>query len=70
VEDQRFTARELDVLELMGEGLDPHAIAKRLSISLNTCRGYEKSIMAKLGAHTQLEAVVRASRRGLLAIAS
>lgn len=70
VDDQRFTSRELDVLALMGEGLDPHAIAKRLSISLNTCRGYEKSIMAKLDAHTQLEAVVRASRRGLLAIAS
>jgi DNA-binding NarL/FixJ family response regulator len=65
IEDLRLTARELDVLNLMGEGLDPHAIAKMLVISLHTCRGYEKSIMAKLDAHSQLEAVVVASRRGL-----
>jgi DNA-binding NarL/FixJ family response regulator len=65
-----LTPRELDVLALMGEGLDPHAIARLLEISLNTCRGYEKSIMAKLHAHSQLEAVVLASRRGLLGIAS
>jgi DNA-binding NarL/FixJ family response regulator len=64
---QRFTARELDVLALMGEGLDPHAIANLLQISLHTCRGYEKSIMAKLDAHSQLEAVVIALRRGLIA---
>jgi len=61
-----FTVRELDVLALMGEGLDPHAIAAMLTISLNTCRGYEKSIMAKLDAHSQLEAVVIALRRGLI----
>ena len=61
-----FTTRELDVLALMGEGLDPHAIASLLTITLNTCRGYEKSIMAKLDAHSQLEAVVISLRRGLI----
>ncbi len=61
-----FTVRELDVLALMGEGLDPHAIANVLGISLNTCRGYEKSVMAKMEAHSQLEAVVIALRRGLI----
>ncbi len=61
-----LTAREMDVLALMGEGLDPHAIAKLLEISLNTCRGYQKSIMAKLDAHSQLEAVVVATRRGII----
>jgi len=61
-----FTTREMDVLALMGEGLDPHAIASLLSITLNTCRGYEKSIMAKLDAHSQLEAVVIAMRSGLI----
>ena len=50
----------------MGEGLDPHAIARELGISLNTCRGYQKSILAKLGAHSQLEAVVIATRRGVI----
>ena len=61
-----LTPREQDVLELMGQGLDPHAIARELGISLNTCRGYQKSILAKLGAHSQLEAVVIASRRGVI----
>jgi DNA-binding NarL/FixJ family response regulator len=63
----RLTAREQDVLDLMGQGLDPHAIAGRLGISLHTCRGYQKSILAKLDAHSQLEAVVVAARRGLIA---
>jgi DNA-binding NarL/FixJ family response regulator len=61
-----MTPRERDVLELMGKGLDPHAIASSLEISLHTCRGYQKNIMAKLDVHTQLEAVVVAARRGLL----
>jgi len=51
----------------MGQGLDPHAIAGRLGISLHTCRGYQKSILAKLDAHSQLEAVIVAARRGLVA---
>jgi DNA-binding NarL/FixJ family response regulator len=63
----RLTRREADVLRLMARGLDPHAIAKELGISLNTCRGYQKSLMAKLGAHSQLEAVVIGTRRGLVA---
>jgi DNA-binding NarL/FixJ family response regulator len=63
----RLTRRELDVLGLMGQGLDPHAIAAELGISLHTCRGYQKSILAKLDAHSQLEAVVVAARRGLIA---
>jgi DNA-binding NarL/FixJ family response regulator len=62
-----LTKRERDVLDLMGQGLDPHAVAGRLGISLHTCRGYQKSILAKLDAHSQLEAVVVAARRGLIA---
>ena len=61
-----LTRRERDVLGLMGQGLDPHAIARELGISLHTCRGYQKSIMAKLDAHSQLETVVIATRRGLI----
>lgn len=69
VPDQaKLTAREREVLALMGEGLDPRAIAKRLVVSLHTARGHVKSIMMKLGAHSQLEAVVRATRAGLLQV--
>lgn len=66
VAESRLTSRELDVLSLMRQGLDPHAIATRLTISLHTCRGYQKSILAKLDAHSQLEAVVIGARRGLV----
>ena len=62
----RLTAREQEVLALMGEGLDPKAIAERLVVSLHTARGHVKSVMMKLGAHSQLEAVVVATRAGLL----
>jgi DNA-binding NarL/FixJ family response regulator len=62
----RLTAREQEVLALMGEGLDPKAIAEQLVVSLHTARGHVKSVMTKLGAHSQLEAVVVATRSGLL----
>ena len=62
----RLTAREQEVLALMGEGLDPKAIADQLVVSLHTARGHVKSVMTKLGAHSQLEAVVVATRSGLL----
>jgi DNA-binding NarL/FixJ family response regulator len=62
----RLTAREQEVLALMGEGLDPTAIAERLVVSVYTARGHVKNVMMKLGAHTQLEAVVLATKSGLL----
>jgi DNA-binding NarL/FixJ family response regulator len=62
----RLTARERQVLALMGEGLDPQAIARRLVVSRHTARGHVKNILMKLGAHSQLEAVVIATRAGYL----
>ena len=62
----RLTTRERQVLAMMGEGLDPRAIAEQLVVSVYTARGHVKNIMMKLGAHSQLEAVVMASRAGLL----
>lgn len=61
-----LTTREQQVLELLGEGLDVHTIARRLGIRTSTCRGYVQNILTKLDAHTQLEAVVTATARGLL----
>jgi len=54
------------VLRLLGRGRDPRAIAKELGVTLHTCRGYVKSVLAKLGVHSQLEAVVMATRTGLI----
>jgi len=61
-----LSRREQEVLQLMGEGLDPRAIAGRLVVSPHTARGHVKKIMMKLGAHSQLEAVVTATKIGLL----
>jgi DNA-binding NarL/FixJ family response regulator len=62
----QLTRRELDVLDLLAAGLSPSLAADHLGISLHTCRGHIKSVLAKLQAHSQLEAVVIAWQRGLL----
>jgi DNA-binding NarL/FixJ family response regulator len=62
----KLTARELDLLVLMGKGAAPKEIASVLGITLNTCRGYIKAVHHKLGVRSQLEAVVKAQRLGLI----
>ena len=61
-----LTAREQEVLALLAQGRDPTTIARALGISVLTCRGYIKSLLVKLDAHSQLEAVVIALRRKLI----
>ncbi|WP_309647114.1 response regulator transcription factor [Nocardioides sp.] len=61
-----LTARENHVLALLALGHDVRRIAGELHISVHTCRGYVKSLLAKLGAHSQLEAVVIANTHGLV----
>ena len=61
-----LSRREHDVLQMLAAGVDVRGIAEQLGISLNTCRGYVKSLLAKLNAHSQLEAVVVANRHGLI----
>jgi DNA-binding NarL/FixJ family response regulator len=63
-----LTTRETEVLEQLARGVDTHAAAEALGISVLTCRGHIKSILVKLDAHTQLEAVVVAHRRGLVRV--
>jgi DNA-binding NarL/FixJ family response regulator len=64
--DSPFTSRELEILRLMGEGLTNKAIAERLVLSVHTVRSHVQAVLAKLGAHSKLEAVVAARRRGLI----
>jgi DNA-binding NarL/FixJ family response regulator len=61
-----LTARELEVLVLLADGVATKLIARQLGITLNTCRGYVRSILLKLNAHSQLSAVVKAAQFGLL----
>ena len=61
-----LSARELEVLELVAEGLSNDAIAKRLFLSVNTVRNHVQNLLTKLGAHSKLEAMVIARREGLV----
>jgi len=63
-----LSQRELSVLVRMAEGKDVTSIAHELHISSHTCRGHVKSVLSKLGAHSQLEAVIIAVRSGLIQI--
>jgi DNA-binding NarL/FixJ family response regulator len=59
-----------EVLSLLGDGHTVHQISRRLGLSIHTTRGYVKTILARLEAHSQLEAVAIAKRRGLMPTAS
>lgn len=61
-----LTPRERLVLQLLAEGRSVNDIARQLGISVHTCRGYVKTLLSKLGAHSQLEAVVIATMHGLV----
>jgi two-component system sensor histidine kinase NreB len=64
----RLTDREREVLEALGEGLDAQQIAGRLHISAKTERNHVASILAKLGVHSRLQALVFAARHGAVEI--
>ncbi len=67
VEGEQLTQREIEILRLLARGRDTQAIADELTISSNTVRTHLQNIFGKLGAHSKLEAVSMANRRGLLA---
>lgn len=65
-DDAALTRREIDVLRLMGTGLNTRAIAGTLSVSVATVRNHVQSILGKLGVHSRLAAVAVAHRRALM----
>ena len=65
---EALTPREMDVLEMLAEGLSNKLIAHRLSISDHTAKFHVNSIFAKLNAGTRTEAVTRGIRLGLIKI--
>jgi DNA-binding CsgD family transcriptional regulator len=60
-----LTAREVEVLELVGEGLRNAEIAARLFVSEKTVGHHVSAILRKLGARTRGEASAEAHRRGI-----
>jgi DNA-binding NarL/FixJ family response regulator len=61
-----LTPRELEVLRLLGEGLDTATIAQQLVISPKTVATHAQRVLSKLGAHSRVEAVVIAHRAQLI----
>ncbi|WP_125263959.1 helix-turn-helix transcriptional regulator [Streptomyces alboflavus] len=62
----RLAPREVDVLACVAGGVTNAAAAERLGLRPETVKGYLRSAMRKLGAHTRWEAVVAARRAGVL----
>jgi PAS domain S-box-containing protein len=61
-----LTRRQLEVLRLLGEGMSTRDIAATLHLSPTTVRNHVATILATLGVHTRLQAVLTAKRNGLL----
>ena len=61
---ESLTPREKQVLAVMAEGADNRTVARRLQISYATVRTHVRSILAKLGARSRLEAVAKAAEWG------
>ena len=61
-----LTARELDVLKRLAKGHSTRTIANELNISAATVNNHIKHILAKLDAHTRLEAIRHAESAGMI----
>lgn len=62
-----LTARELEVLRLVADGLTGSQIAARLFISPSTVKAHVRNVREKLGVHDRAAAVAESMRRGLIA---
>lgn len=65
-EAEPLTARELDVLRLVVQGVRNSEIGQRLSISIKTVESHLTNIYGKLGVQSRAEAIALAQKRGLL----
>lgn len=63
---ESLTAREMDILKLMVEGLTNQAIGDVLGLSTGTVKGYAQTVMHKLGTNDRTQAAVKAIRMGLV----
>lgn len=61
-----LTPRQRQVLGLLADGLPVKVVARRLGLAEATVRNHVRSVLAALGAHSQLEAVAVARKHGIL----
>ena len=67
---EALTERELEVLNLLAQGMPNKEIAAQLVISERTAKFHVSSIMGKLGATNRTEAVSLAAQKGLITLHS
>ena len=65
---ETLTAREREVLDLLGHGLSNKLIGRELHISDHTVKFHISSLYAKLGVNNRAEAVSRGARYGLISL--
>ncbi|MCB9142758.1 MAG: response regulator transcription factor [Anaerolineales bacterium] len=65
---EQLTPREHEVLQLLAEGMTNRAIAQRLDISEHTVKFHVNAILGKLGAQSRTDAVMRATRLGMIVL--
>ncbi len=58
--------RELEILQLMAQGLSNRAISERLFLAVSTVKGHNQTIFGKLQVQRRTEAVARARELGLV----
>ncbi|MEQ8677789.1 MAG: LuxR C-terminal-related transcriptional regulator [Aggregatilineales bacterium] len=61
-----LSERELEILQLVADGLSNREVSKRLFIALNTVKGHNRNIYQKLQVSRRTEAVARARELGLI----
>jgi DNA-binding NarL/FixJ family response regulator len=64
--DRTLTARQREILQMLADGMQTEAVAKKLGLSTETVRTHTKRILAKLHADTRTQAVAIAIRNGLI----
>jgi len=64
--NEELTPREREVLQHLAKGLTNKAIAQNLGVSEHTIKFHVNALMGKLGAQSRTEAVVLATRQGLI----
>jgi LuxR family maltose regulon positive regulatory protein len=63
---EQLTARELEILMLLGAGMPNARIAEELVITVDTVKKHVSHLLGKLGAANRTEAVARARQLGLI----
>ena len=64
--DRTLTARQREILQMLADGMQTEAVARKLGLSTETVRTHTKRILAKLHADTRTQAVAIAIRNSLI----